>query len=462
MPADIVVKNCKIVGTEGVVNAGIAIDEGKILAVAKDGSLPKADKTIDAKGRYVIPGVLDPHVHYALGRPYEEDCKSESRSAAGGGVTTMMLMTWDPTKEIHTGSVKEIFETAKNIAERHSIVDIVFHTGLSTDQQIREIPNYARNMGITSFKLPMMFRGKEAEAMGVPTFDDWKIFTSIKTVGHLGYPALAMIHAENMEIYDGLREKLVKEGRKDLGAWTEARPSLCEAVAVAKVIRFADYLDAPLYIVHMTSKEGISIAARAQAEGSRVLVETCPQYLALSWRDFPKEYALGKCAPPLRDRDHSEKLWWGIEKGFVHCIGSDHCAFIGKVDKTDIWMGRSGLPGLETLLPVMLSEGVNKGRISMEKLVEVCCYNPAKIFGLYPRKGSIAVGSDADLSIVDLKKRVKVTTEVLHSASDYTPFEGRELKGWPILTMVRGNVVMEDGEVIGKPGIGKYLQRKIE
>jgi dihydropyrimidinase/dihydroorotase len=455
---DTVIKNAQIVNIDSVRTGGIAINQGKIVAITNNSNLPKASKCIDAKGRYVIPGVIDPHVHYSLGRPYEEDCKSEARAAVAGGITTEALMTWGASPA-DIGSFKDKFEEAKTIVEKHALGDVVFIACLFTDEHIREMPEYAKDLGITQFKYCLFFRGADAEAFGLPSFNDTMLWKALETASSLDYPVISLVHAENIYIHYRLREKLKAEGRNDIGAWTESRPSICEAENTARCIMFADYLNAPLYIVHMSSKEAVDISAQAQAKGSNVYVETCPQYLSLSWKDFPKNYVQARVNPPIRDKEHSERLWWGIRNGFVHCIGTDHCAYVDK-DKFDLWSTRSGLTGLETLLPVMLSEGVNKGRISMEKLVEVCSYNTAKILGIHPKKGSLSPGSDADLVIVDLKKKVKVSIEDMHTGADYTPFEGRELKGWPVLTMVKGNVVMEDGEITGKPGTGKYIPRK--
>ncbi|MEM3421186.1 MAG: amidohydrolase family protein [Candidatus Hadarchaeum sp.] len=459
MLVDTAIKNCRIVGVDGTVAGGIAIDNGKIIAIAKDPNLPSADRYIDAKGRFVIPGVIDPHVHYSLYRPFEEDCKSETKAAVAGGITTEALMTWGGMDKL-LAPYKEKFDEAKNTVERHALANVVFIACLFTDQHIQEIPEYARDLGITQFKHCMFLKGRDAEALGLPSFDDAKLYSGLEIASTLGPPAISMIHAENVEIYYGLKEKLLKAGRKDLRAWTEAKSSLCEAEAVSRVIAVSDYLGAPIYLVHISSRESLDIAIQAQARGSKVTVETCPHYLSLSYKDFPDDCVLAKCNPPLRDERDIERLWWGIQRGHVHCIGTDHCASTGK-GALDIWSAPAGLPGLETLLPVMLSEGVNKGRISMEKLVEVCCYNPAKVLGILPQKGTIAVGSDADLVIVDSDESKIVKAENLCTASDFTPYEGRELKGWPVLTMVGGNVVMEDGEIVGRPGVGKYIPRKL-
>lgn len=459
MLVDTVIKNCKVVGIDGIISGGIAIDEGKIVAIGRDHRLPSADRYIDAAGNFVIPGVIDPHVHYSLYRPYEEDCKSETRAAVSGGITTEALMTWGGMDKLLI-SYKEKFEEAKNIVERHALANVVFIACLFTDQHIQEIPEYVHDLGITQFKHCMFLKGADAEALGIPSFDDAKLYRALEIASTLGPPAISMIHAENVEIYYGLKEKLMKAGRKDLKAWTEAKSGICEAEAVGRVIAVSDYLNVPIYLVHISSMEALDIAVQAQARGSKVIVETCPHYLSLSYKDFPEDYVLAKCNPPLRDKKDIERLWWGIERGYVHCIGTDHCASAGK-GTLDIWSAPAGLPGLETLLPVMLSEGVNKRRISMEKLVEVCCYNPAKVLGILPQKGIIAVGSDADLVIVDLEESKIVKAENLHTASDFTPYEGRELKGWPVLTMVGGNIVMEDGEIVGRPGVGKYIPRKL-
>ena len=251
-----------------------------------------------------------------------------------------------------------------------------------------------------------------------------------------------------------LKRKLMAEGRTDLSAWHEARPPFLEAEASSRYIYFAEVTGCPLLIVHISAKEVIPILAQAKAKGLKVYGETCPQYLTLT-KDGPYG-VLGKVNPPLRTPEDNEALWEAVRLGLIEHIGSDHAACATK-HKRELWEAIVGFAGVETMLPVMISEGVNKGRIGLEKLTEIMSYNNAKLFGLLPRKGIISVGADADIVILNLKKILKIRADKLHHISDFTPFEGMEVKGWPEKVFVKGQLLSENGELVGKP-IGTYIK----
>jgi len=337
---------------------------------------------------------------------------------------------------------------------------------MTGDEHIQQIP-YLAEFGITSFKFFFTaYKGPDGVFAGLSGTDDAQLFAGFEKIGEirdLGYPGTLMIHSENQDIIYKLREKMKKEGRMDLAAWTEHRPALCEEECIGRAIYIAKAVKLvrkppPLYVCHVSSGHSVDIIAQAKAEVD-IIAETCPQWLLLTKHE-EKLGTLAKVNPPLRDKEDNEKLWWGIREGIIKCMGSEHIASLPLSQKPpDIWKAYPGFPG-DGLLPLMLSEGVNKGRISFEKLVEVCCSNPAKIFGIFPQKGVLDVGSDADLVIIDMDKKAKVTLENLHSPAEFSVYEGWELKGWPVLTMIRGKVVMDDGEIIGEPGTGKYIPRK--
>jgi len=457
---DTIIKNCRIVNYDYTFNGSIMIVDGKVSGLAGDGlDLPDAGRIIDAKGRHVIPGVIDPHVHLAQ---TEDVLRSETRSAAYGGITTMLPIWSSP-------SFKESFEQDRNLIEQNSVIDVGLSLNITAEageRQVGEIGDYARNFGITSIKFQPVYRGKEAGIFGFTGPDAGLVFQGFRNISSVtaeGYPGLAMIHAENAEIIAKFWDEVLRQGKSGLVAWTDARPGFAEEEAMRSAIFLASVAKTSLYIVHMTGCDGgsgVDYLAREKAEGTCVAVETCPHYLTLT-KDDPDLGNRGKVNPPLRDKDAIQKLWWGIREGVVDTIGSDHAPNPLKAkQRGDIWSALPGFAGMETLLPILLSEGVNKERINLQKLVEVCSYNTAKVFGLYPRKGAIIPGADADLAIIDLKKRAKVKGESLHSCAGWTPYEGRELTGWPVLTMVRGNVVIEDGEVIAKRPIGKYIPRQ--
>lgn len=454
---DTLVKNCKIVTEAGIFEGCIAIENGKVSALTSPGNAPMANIAIDAKGKYVIPGVIDPHVH--ISGP-SHLMQSETESAACGGVTTVVSF-WG------SESLRKTFETDRVLIERNSLVDMALSLNISGEfgeRQIAEIPGCARDFGVTSFKFQPVYRGKEAGVFGFTGPDCGLMFSGLEEVSKLvkeGYPGLVMVHSENFEIIDRFWDRVSHEGRADLQAWTDARPGFAEEEAMRSAIFLADVADAPLYIVHMTGCDhgsGVDFLSGIKAGRTKVIVETCPQYLTLT-KDDVILGTLGKTNPPLRDKESLQRLWDGINKGVIDCIGSDHAPVPRQAKDKDIWSATPGLPGVETLLPVMLSEGVSKCRITLERLVELCCRNTAEALGLHPKKGSIRVGADADLVVVDMKKKTKVRSDSLHSSAGWTPYEGREITGWPVITMLRGNLIAEDGEPAAKPPIGKYLAR---
>jgi dihydropyrimidinase len=244
-----------------------------------------------------------------------------------------------------------------------------------------------------------------------------------------------------------------------LAAWDEARPGFCETLDIKRAASIAAETGCPLYIVHVHHGASVDAIEEAQAAGIDIRAETCPHYLVL---DKTADLGpLGKISPPITDKRSGEKLWEGIRKGIISCIGTDHCSSTRDLKK-DMWKGSPpGAPSIGCMLPLMLSEGVNRGRITMEKLVEILCYNNAKVFGLYPQKGIIQVGSDADLVIVDLEKKEKLSVNPDHGMYDYILYDGWEVKGWPILTMSKGIVLVENGTLVAEPGVGKYIPRKL-
>lgn len=455
MAVDIVIKNCKLVGPKTTADAGVAIENGKIVAVAADAHLPKANRVIDAGGKYVIPGSVDIHSHMGATYPYEEEIRTETQSWAYGGVTT--AFDFLQTK----GSYLEIFEGRKRAIETCSYIDFGFSPVMMTDDHIREIPEMVK-LGITSFKFHQAYKGEEGARLGYTPPDDGTIYMGYKAIGELGPPCLAFTHCENVEIAYKFKAQLIKDGRNDLPAYSEARPEICEIEGMHRAALLAKATNAPLYVVHMSIGDGVDIVRQAWSQGIKLIAETCPHYLTVT-KDTPGLGVLGKVNPPLRDQRNVDKLWWGIQQGYIQSIGSDHCVWMRKVKEGggNIWEAAPGYPMAEAQLPIMLSEGVNKGRISLSKLVEICCTNPAKFAGLYPQKGCIRVGSDADLVIIDLNKELEVKHGSFHSSVDWVLHNGWKFKGMPVLTMVRGQVIVEDGKLVAQPGVGRYLARRL-
>jgi dihydropyrimidinase len=304
----------------------------------------------------------------------------------------------------------------------------------------------------------MNFRGEEGKHLGViDGIDDGFMFDCFLALGKYNH-APACIHAENIEIGWVLRRKLQEAGRTDLQAWEENKPDYTESEAIRRALYLGEISNCPIYIVHVSSKKGLDeIREFRESRYKKVYAETCTHYLM-----FTSDSGLGvmgKVSPPLRYKDDLESLWQGVADGTIDTIGSDHVARKKETKSGTVWEASGGYPGVATLLPLLLSEGVNKRGIKLERIAELTSYNVAKAFNLYPRKGTIEIGSDADLTVIDLNLEKEVKWSDLCSLSDYTIYEGWKLKGWPVSTIVRGNVIMENGEIKGEPGYGQFIPR---
>ena len=415
---DLVITNCRpVIPKIGIVNASIAVDKGVIVSVASESQLPKAEKVIDAGGNLVFPGVIDPHVHYGLINDLEQDVRTETESAALGGITT--VLRFHRTEE----SYFNIFETEKKVFEDNSLTDFSFSYGLMIEKHLEELERYVEELGITSFKFYLNYqRGYfEAQKRGFIGIDDGFLYRGLRRIGALGHPALPCIHCENIEIIEGIRPET---GGDLLADWSDSRPNIAEEESLASAVAMGRAVGCPIYVVHMTTSEAVNITREEKKSSNRVYAEACPPYLTFTKHDDLG--LMGKLIPPLRNRADVEELWRGIRHGVIDTIGSDHSPKSLEMKKGggDIWSATAGNPGSATLLPVMLSEGFHKRGIPLEKIVEVTSYNAARIFGLFPRKGTIAVGSDADFTIVDINKKVKVRPELLKSSSDFSLFDG--------------------------------------
>jgi dihydropyrimidinase len=300
----------------------------------------------------------------------------------------------------------------------------------------------------------MGYKGEEAKKVGLSTStDDGYLYEGFERIGAIK-EGMSIVHAENADLAERFCGKLEKSEDRLLAQWYDARPPICEEEAIRRAIFLADKARCPIYIAHVSSAAGV--AALDDLKSKNVYAETCPHYLSLTKDE--KLGVRGKVNPPLREKQDVNSLWKAIERGLIDTVGSDHVPHTLETKGSDFWKSPPGLTGIAVTLPLLLTKGVKKGRISASKVVEVCCANPAKIFGLYPRKGSLLVGSDADIVIVDFQKTKKTTAEILNSVSDFTPYEGMELQGWPTMTFKNGVKVMEQGEVLEKI-VGKYIFR---
>lgn len=314
---DLVIRNCQIVKEDCILQAGIAVDQGKIVQISPDEYLPAAKQEYDAHGNYVIPGLIDPHVHISWPDwDFKEDTIATTKAAAAGGVTTIMHFLNEP------GSLHKAFTEKKQICEENAFVDFGFHAGIFSEDQIEEIPSFSEKNGIYSFKFYIPYRGAEVvpPLVGI---DDGIVYSGFETIGKLGYPGLGMVHAENIEIFFKLKERILKNGLGDKVDWTDTRPNFSEAEAIRRSAYFAKITNCPLYVVHMSTAEGVEEVLRARAEGIKVIAETCPQYLFLNRH---ADRILGKVNPPLRDEKDNEALWAAIQQGVIDCLGTDHAS----------------------------------------------------------------------------------------------------------------------------------------
>ncbi|UCH23895.1 MAG: amidohydrolase family protein [Deltaproteobacteria bacterium] len=452
MSVDTVITNCKLARHDGIFDAGLAIDQGKVVAIAKDPELPSARTNIDGQGNYIIPGVVDAHVHleYPPGVDPQSNIQMETKACAAAGCTTIVHLL---------APADDILDKAREFAgfyEKSGYVDLALSARIynrDNIKQIRDLYDY----GIINVKLLLPYKGSEAVWKGrVGGIDDGIIYLTFKEVGRLvkeGRKAFVRVHCENAEIFFKMKEESLEKGIEP-SSWNEVRPRVCEAEAMRKCLYLAGVTECPIYIVHMTIKEGVALVNKARAEGVKVVAETCVQYLTLNTDNTDR--VLSKVNPPIREPEDNQALWEALRDGTLNVVATDH-APVPKALKNNLWDATPGIPGAEMFLPLMLSEGVNKGRISLERLVDVCCYRPAKQFGLAPRKGTLSIGSDADLAIIDLNKEAEAPQKPVYSNSDYSIVAGRIIKGWPKMTMLRGHIIAQDGNVIAETGDGRYI-----
>ncbi len=450
MSVDLVIKNGKIVTAEGIYEAGIAVDDGKIAAIAKEPNLPKADKVIDARGLPIMPGAIDPHVHLGLYNPFGEDVPDTTMVQAIGGLTTTMHSILD--KRSLKVSVPELTQ----IAEKGAYIDMTFYAAIMSMQHIQELPA-AFELGVTSFK--HFTNRPEYEMLNILHPDGGEFYLSFEKIKELG--GVAMVHCEDFEIARKLTERVKASGAKDLAAWNDSRPDYCEQLKLWEMAFMAKITGCPLYVVHNTVATAKEVVDWAKANGVEIFIETTPIYLNFVKTD-KKIGILGKVNPPIRTRGHVEGLWQGIKDGWVDCIGSDHCALTKsrKVGQGDIWTAMLSYPSSELMFPFMISEGFNKRGIPLERIAQLTSTKTAEIHSI-PNKGKLQVGYDADLVILDPKKRVRIDEKTLHYSQirDFSLFEGETFTGFPVTTVVRGQVVAENGEIVGKRGYGKVVKR---
>jgi dihydropyrimidinase len=358
---------------------------------------------------------------------------------------------------ITRGSYVEVLPEMQKAVGAESLVDMVFHAIIIREAQIEEILRMAHEFGVRSFKTFMAYKGREISPSGIQGMGDDQIFSVFRQVAKIP-GGIAIVHCENMEVIDLHQKPFIAANRQDTAAWSDARPVFGELEAIRRMVAFAEAVGIDLLIPHMGVGLGSEFLRQKTWGRGRVATETCPHYLLFD-KDTNRG-VMGKVNPPLRSVEHVEALWQRLVDGTVDVLGSDHCPFTKAVKGTDMWSARAGITaGSAMILPVLLSEGVRRKRLTIQRVVELTSANAARLFGLYPRKGALEVGSDADLVIVDLDREVKVNLSALNSVVDFSPYEGWVARGWADTTIAGGQVVYENGEVVAERPRGRYLAR---
>jgi dihydropyrimidinase len=462
MTFDAIILNSHVVLPSGIVDKNIVMDEGKIVSLTND--TPQCDTKIDGRGLVALPGAIDPHVHYGVYSPIEQAAVTESRVAAVGGVTTMMRMLR------LSGSYKRNLDSHLTESARSHYIDYSIHASILQESQVEEM-KFCAKKGITSFKLYMNLGDEVGHVYvdmtpGHNLLIEKKVEISAKIIERVINNAsllgcTVLVHAEDYQMCScGMREAKANN-KNGLGAWSESRSVASEVKSITKVSGMARKAGCKLYFVHIGSQAAMDAISREKKNGTAIFVETCPHYLTLSYES--QQGYLAKVMPPIRSKSDTARIWQEVETGNVDTIGTDHVAnrLDLKLGGDTVWDALAGFPGMGTMMPILLSEGVNKGRITLPQLSNLTSLNTAKIFGMYPKKGIIQKGTDADIVLADMKAEKKVSAELLGGYSDYTVYDGWILKGWPVKTLVRGTVVAEDFKVTGKPGHGKFIQRPV-
>jgi dihydropyrimidinase len=435
----------------------VLIEDERIAAIARSFDEVRADRTIDASGKYVIPGGIDVHTHLDMpfgGTTSADDFESGTVAAAHGGTTSVV----DFAIQYRGQTLRHALDTWMKKAEGKAAIDYGFHMIVTelTDSVEGEMDALVRE-GVTSFKLFMAYPG-------VFMLDDGSIFRALLRTRENG--GTICMHAENGGVIDVLVKKALAEGKTAPKYHALTRPARAEAEATHRAIALAEMAGVPIYIVHLSAAEALETVTQARDRGLPAYAETCPQYLFLSYDNYEEpgfDGAKYVMSPPLRGRETQDRLWRGLASNDLQAVSTDHCPFCMKEQKE---LGRddfskipNGAPGIETRMSLVFDGGVRTGKITLNRFVELTSTSPAKIFGLFPRKGTVAPGSDADLVVFDPNRKVTLSAKALHMKVDYNPYEGREVTGVADTVLSRGRVIVENGKFVGRAGAGTFLKR---
>jgi dihydropyrimidinase len=456
---DLVVRGGTVVTASQVMQCDIGVRDGMVAALAAD--LPAGTREIDATGRLVLPGGVESHCHIeqssSLGIMTSDDFYSGTVSAAFGGNTTIMSFAAQ-----HRGmSLLDVVEDYEARASTKAVIDYSYHPIISdpTPELLAEqLPRLIRR-GLTSFKIYTTY-----DLLKLDDFQTLDIMSVARREG-----ALMMVHAENSDVIRWMTDRLLAGGHVAPRYHGISHPRMAEGEATARVINLSELIDVPVLFVHVSSRQALNEIRRSQTRGLKIYAETCPQYLTLTLEDLDKDGMDGAkfcCSPPPRDRESQDALWTGIQNGTIQILSSDHAPYaydstakLKAGPKAPFNKIANGLPGIETRLPLLFSEGVVGGRFDIHRFVELTSTNPARLYGMFPRKGTIAIGGDADLAIWEQDKKTTLTADLLHDNVGYTPFEGMTLTGWPTTVVNRGRIVVDGGALHVERGSGEIVAR---
>lgn len=430
----------------------LLIRDGKIAAhLAPDTSVDASIPVKSVQGLHLFPGLIDAHLHFGFGEKITE-YETETIYAAQGGFTTVLGYF------LNNEAYADVYQREQGYAKTRAYVDYGFHFSTANENHIRELADYVKTYGVTSFKYFMNFKGEEGRYLGLDGTDDGYLYDLLAASAAVG-DVKVVCHTENIEIVNRIRTRLQAEGRSTLKDWSMAKPAFTEAESCVRAMYFAEHLGAQIYIPHLSTRMALDEVRKWRGRYDKVFVETCPHYLTHT--EDSDLGSMGKANPPFRTQDDVEAMWEGLRDGSIDVVASDHVPRKRATKEKPLWLASQGFPGTATILPVLLHEGYHKGRLSLRRIAEVLTAAPARIFNIAPFKGSLAVGADADITLVDLNLSRTVNPAELGSYADYSLYEGQALTGWPVQTIVRGQTVMANGKITGQPGHGHYLFRSL-
>lgn len=461
----------------GAIRGDVGARDGKIVRIADAIDASEADEVVDARGKLVFPGGVDAHFHIGIYRPVDVDAESETRSSLVGGVTTVLSYFRTGSHYLNkTGPYREILPEVLGKVDGHAFTDYGFHLAIMDSRQIEEIDWLVSEAGIASFKYYMFYKGLNLAASSTnaaaytmtDVYDLGHLYRMMQAIsaasrryGQAGRISLSL-HCEQAEIIRTLIDEVKALGLQDLEGYHRARPPFQERLAIAEATLLADQTGCPVNLLHLSSAEALQGGVKAQRDYPEldVRLETTLHHLALTYETARGGIQSGKVNPPIRSQADVEALWRGVFRREISQVVSDHACCMLDMKSGGIWEAQPGFGGTALIYPIMVSEGTHKRGLPPHRVAELVSANPAANFGLWPRKGTIAVGSDADLTVLDPELEAPVTTERLLSAQNHTPFEGVVVKGWPTHTIRAGRLVFANGQVLG-PADGRYLKRPI-